>query len=279
MKTILYFIFLLTLQQTFGQEKTSYKYLETVKFYGVSLSSGNVDGTPYYKVNGKDVEKSRYNTFFYSWNKFRKCCPCILKTYDENDTLISESIQCTDAIVGYYKSFYSNGNIKSIKHYKENTTGSWKDLCNRDLCNVPHGTWTFFNEHGDSLYTEYWKDGNFIRQVPEQDNVEMWNAELLYNGLDVKTTEIEISQINQIKVIPKFKNKNIQCDITVTIEISAIGYRQINHKISMQNLNKLNIIELMKENGMPSDTKANFSLLILGNGDFVRRAPLKIKKN
>ena len=88
------------------------------------------------------------------------------------DVLLSEGVYCTDCGVGFFKEFYPDGNVKLSGKYKENPTGNWKNY----NCQVEHGQWVYFKENGDTLYSEYWNNGEFIKQVPEQSKMEIWKV-------------------------------------------------------------------------------------------------------
>lgn len=145
-----------------------YKNLETKKFYAVGLFSKAINGKGTYEVNGKKVSKSVYDKYHDTRENMEGCLPCILKTYNENDVLIREAVAYTDCGIGRFKKFYPNGNIKLSGRYKENPTNNWKDVDERGYCNVAEGQWVYFDEKGDTLYSEFWKDDQFIKQVPEQ---------------------------------------------------------------------------------------------------------------
>ena len=173
-----------TFRQAFGQSDSSnvYKKLETKKFYSVGLSSQTINGKRTYNVNGKKVSKSKYDKYKSTWKDMETCCPCVLKSYDENEILIREAVSCTDCEVGHFKEFYPNGTIKLQGRFKENPTGNWENIWDRGYCNVPDGQWLYFNKNGDTLYSEFWENGEFVKQEPEQKTNEIWKVELTLNG-------------------------------------------------------------------------------------------------
>jgi hypothetical protein len=100
------------------------------------------------------------------------CKPCILLFYDSNGKLLSKSIKYTDAIVGYYIEYHPNGKVKLIGHYKENPTDDWNNLWDRGY-GRKDGVFTYFGADGKKLYAEYWQNGQFIKQSPEQRKTEI----------------------------------------------------------------------------------------------------------
>ena len=144
-------------QQTFAQSDTisTYKNLKTKKFYSVDLESSIGERNTIYKVNDKEVREATYQKYENTWKNMSNCKPCILQYYDEDDLLLREAVAYTDAKVGYFKEYYPNGQVQLNGYYKENTTGNWDNLCERNLCSIPVGTWTYYNEKGEILYTEH----------------------------------------------------------------------------------------------------------------------------
>jgi antitoxin component YwqK of YwqJK toxin-antitoxin module len=169
--TLILIIMTFAYRQANGQLDTSgiYKGLETRKYYLVDLQSLIQDGKAiYYKVNGKIVSKSTFDKFESTNKNMDGCCPCILKKYDVNDVLIREVVSCTDCGVGWFRYYYPNGKVSLSGQYKENPSGNWKGIWSRGFCSVLNGQWTYFSEEGDTLYSEYWNNGKFIKQLPEQ---------------------------------------------------------------------------------------------------------------
>ena len=209
--------------QVFGQTDTGtvYKNLKTKKVQTVNLAL-HIAGDTTYTVNGKEVSKRIYEKYSSKWDNMETCCPCIFKAYNKG-RLTREGVACVatgvDAGVGWFKDYYKNGNIKLSGTYKENPTGDWKNLCNRGYCNIPHGQWTYFSENGDTLYSEFWDNGEFIKQVPEQNKVEIWKVELMLDGQKVdKEQLIPKEQVKNLKIIPKYKNRNTNSELYISFE-------------------------------------------------------------
>lgn len=263
--TSIFIIFTLIIGQVYSQTNISvYKDLEVKKFYAVSIDAGrNSEGKYEYRINGKEVSKNLYEKFQNTWKNIDNCRPCILQTYDEKDILLTEAVSYTDALVGSYKEFYPNGNLKIIGQFKENSTGNWENLCDRGLCNVEDGQWIYFDQNGDTLYSEYWVDGLFLYQEPEQDSTEIWKMEVLFNGMPVKNQSLTVDQINQITFVPKFKNSSTDgIRIIVRFDISTNGYKTINKFFSIENFKDLDVLELLLEAGITLDKNPRFIIWI-----------------
>lgn len=146
----------------FGQKdtiKTTYKNLEVKKFYSIMTESLTVNGKIYYKGNGKEITKEKYEEYIKSRSAMADCKPCILETYDENGKLQTKAVQYNDCNVGYFIAFYPNGKVKTIGHYRENESGVWEPLWDNGYC-IKHGRWLEYNEKGKVAKTEYYDFGN-----------------------------------------------------------------------------------------------------------------------
>jgi antitoxin component YwqK of YwqJK toxin-antitoxin module len=109
-------------------------------------------------MNGNVVDKPIYDKYKSAWKNMETCCPCILRSYDENDILLSEQVSCTDCGVGWFKEYYPNGNLRLTANIKKNPTGDWKNIWERKYCNIEIGQWDYFNENGKKIYSEFWKE-------------------------------------------------------------------------------------------------------------------------
>ena len=281
MKRIILKIILLLVFMTkvFGQSDTNlvYKDLEEKKFYKVQLySSKDIINT--YKVNGKIVNKKTYKKYESTWKNMENCCPCILQTYDENEVLLQEYVSCTDCGVGWFKIYYGNGNIKLSGNYKENPTGNWDDIYYRGYCNVPNGQWTYFNENGDTLYSELWNNGEFIRQFPEQDSTEIWGVELTLNNEIIDTQVVEIDQIKNLKINPKYKNSNKNSVLTITFEVTAVGHKVNRKEFTLKSFKNIDVDAILSEVGIPKDKKTSYYLRVYSNYEPVKYFYLKVKR-
>jgi antitoxin component YwqK of YwqJK toxin-antitoxin module len=268
-KHTLLLILIIAFGQAFGQTDTTtiYKELEIKKFYSVGLSYEMINGKETYEVNGKKVSKATYRKYESTWKNTETCCPCILKSYDENDVLIREAVSCTDCGVGWFKEFYPNGNVKLSGRYKENTSGNWNDIWVRGFCSVPDGQWTYFSAKGDTLYSEFWKDGAFVKQVPEQVTNEIWNVELTLDGESVSKKVLTPEQVRLLVLTPKFKNSSkTNNNFTIKFEVSAVGHPQNEKSFTMDSFKDIDVLQMLSEVGIPSDKKASFSLMLLDNG-------------
>ena len=267
---------------TFGQDtaKTVYTGLETKTFYAVrQLRGGTPNGNGRFEVNGRRISKSTYDKYLLGWENMKTCCPCILRTYNEYDVLLQEAVSCTDCRVGSFKEFYPNGIVKWSGQYKENPTGNWDGICNRGYCSIRVGQWIHFNEKGDTLYSEFWKDGQFVKQIPEQDKSELWKIEVTINGEMVDKKILTPRQVNEIKIIPKFKNSSTAgANITILFQVSAVGHKQVEQTISLDDFKTIDVQKMLDEAEIKSLEPATCTMYILNNGDTAFNCLLTVKR-
>ncbi len=263
-----------------GQPNTNsaYNNLEIVKHYNVNLSSRTGGGIAVYKVNGRQVNKQTYDKYKSTSKSWSSCCPCILKLYDEKENLLRESVSCTDCGVGWFKTYHENGNLKLTGSYMENTSGDWKNIYYAGYCNKPNGQWTYFNEKGDTLYSEFWANGEFLKQVPEQRNAEIWDIDLTLNGKVIDTQTIAFDQIQDLKIIPKYKNNNKDTKLTITLEVSATGYESNEKQFTVESFKYIDVASMISEAGIPNDTKSTFWLTIYSDDQAFRGYTLNVKR-
>ena len=224
---------------------TVYKDLEVVKFYSVSMSSSRDGGRNTYTVNNKKVSKSIYDKYHDTWEDMSTCCPCILKSYDENDVLLSEAVSCTDCGVGYYKEFYPNGKLKLKGQFKENPTDDWNDIYKRGYCSVMDGKWLFYNVGGEVEYIEIWDGGEFIKQVPESGKAEIWKVELLLNGMVVDTQKVALNEFHKLEVLPFYKNSTESAELEIKLRV--IGRKFIEKEVMLHEFKNINIHDLIEK--------------------------------
>ena len=272
---------MLSFKTFIGQAVTStiYKGLERKKFYSVSGSSSTRNDITTYKINDKDVDESTYNKYMSTWKNMETCCPCILESYDENDVLLSESIACTDCGVGWFKEYYPNGKLRLTGQYKENPTGNWKDIWNKQYCNVEAGEWIYYNENGERTYSEFWNDGVFVKQVPEQPKAEIWDIVLLLNEVKIDSQKISVNDIKNLKIVPKYKNRNTGLDLQIEFEVSAEGYKLVKKEFSPETFKNIDVHKMLVEAGIPTEEKTSFYLSAFAiDKSYWRNFYLKITK-
>lgn len=262
------FIFILFLGEAYGQNDTgtAYKHLKTKKYYAVDLAFESDSGEACYGINDKRVSRKTYRRYEKTTKNLENCCPCILKSYNENNILVREAVSCMDCGVGFFKDYYPNGQIKLIGQYKENPTGNWDYLWERGYCSVPDGRWLYYNENGTIHYSEYWKDGNFIQQVPEQHKTEIWKVELTIDGENASSKSLLPSQLKDLTITPRFKNSTTDSvNLRIEFAVSAIGRKVLRQRFTPDSFKMFDVTTLLLQNGYKAQDKIHYTLRILNN--------------
>jgi hypothetical protein len=246
--------------------KSVYKGLLTKKFYKVNYSSSLINGVTVYKINNNEVTKSNYDKYHDNWINMETCKPCILKTYDINNKLLYKGIQYTDCRVGFWIEYFPNGKVKLIAHYKENESSDWNNAWNRGFCKLD-GACTYFNDKGQINYTEYWKQGEFIKQIPEQTKTELWNVLITFDNVKIGKKILTPKQVSEIIITPQFKNSSTDgTNITIKFKILAVGHKQISDTLTLEKFNTINVQEMLDKVGIKSTEAALCNMDILNNG-------------
>lgn len=269
-----YLFFLLIAIAAFSvhaQTISVYKDLPVKKIYRVELNSEIRNGTEIYKVNGKQVSKAVYQKYQDTWKNIGACTPCILQTLSEEEILLTESVSYTDCPVGWYKEYYRNGKLKVQGYHKENPTGNWKDIYERGYCGVRDSVWTYFGPGGDTLYQEFWDNGKFLRQVPEQDSCEIWKTEFRFEGKPLaELKKIPADQLNKLEIIPYYKNSlHDSANIRIELQVVRIGNKFIRETYTLEKFSKLDLKALLKKNGFKDFSATSCTLMVLYKGHSV----------
>ncbi|MFH0895195.1 MAG: hypothetical protein V2A54_12235 [Bacteroidota bacterium] len=265
LKNSLIILFLSLGLNTFSQSDSSSVYgkLETRKYYNVGLSSETINGKQVYKANGKKVSQSVYNYYNNTRKNIDLCRPCILKMYDENDLLVREIVQYSDCGVGWFKLYFANGKVKLIGQYKENLTNDWDNLWERGYCSIYDGQWTYFDETGDTLYSEFWDKGEFIKQVPEQKKTQIWRVDLTLDSVKIKNQILSIDQIKDLKITPRYKNNNIDStNLSMKFQVSSVGYKLNEQVFSVDSFKSIDVAKMLSDVGIPPGKKTDFTLKV-----------------
>lgn len=280
MKNILLFVFISVLNFSIAQleNPTIYKDLEIVKNYAVSMYSQTGSGNNIYEINNKRVSKKYFEKFEATQGSMKNCKPCILVSYDENEVLLRKGIFHGDCGVGWFESYHSNGKLKIKGSYIENPTGDWTDIWNRRYCNIPIGKWSYFDKEEKLLFSEFWENGEFIKQVPEQKEIEIWDVDLFLNEVKIENQPISIDQINDLRFEPKYKNKNTYSNLNVKLNISSSVQKPLESQFSLVEFKNINVAEILSKSGISLDETIYFELLFLNDETFLKRFYLNVTK-
>lgn len=246
--------------------KSIYRHLKTKKVYAVS---GYSNGTEF-KIEEKVVSKETFKKYFKTWENIEKCTPCIMLTYDINDKLIAKGIQYGECQVGYWIEYFPNGKVKLVGQYKENATGNWNNFLKENNCQKEEGIFTFYNANGEELYSEFWKDGQFIKQFPEQPKTELWNIEFTLDSVNINNKVLTCRQFNEINITPKFKNSSrTGANISIEFGVSIIGKKPFNKNLTTVEFKTIDVCKILEELDIKSPNSASCSMRIYSNDEMI----------
>ena len=281
MKRIYHLLFLLLLIHltVFGQRDSNSIYLglDTNIYSAVSLSNQIVNGVSIYKVNGKPTTKVVYDKYKNSWGNMSNCCPCYLKTYDIKEKIQTERVACQDCSVGSYTLYTKKGKVKLTGSYKENPTGNWDNLWERGYCSVKDGQWTYYNNREEIQYKEIWDNGSFIKQIPEQSKMEIWDINMTLNKVNVDTQSIKLADVKNLIFLPQFKNSNTKVNLMISVTVSAIGHKENTNSFKISDFKNIDVKQMLNEVGISVDESFRVSILIQNKRKLIKRFNLKIE--
>ena len=137
--------------------------------------------------------------------------------------------------------------------------------------------WTL--QKGDKTYFEYWENGEFVKQLPEQDLAEIWKFELLLNEEKFEKKQIPIHEIKNLVVTPRFKNENrSKINLTLKVEVYSDGYPSNSQSFTLDSFKNIDVTKMLEDAGIPSDKPTIFILQILNNQKIIDRFILDIGK-
>ena len=275
--------FSITIFPLIGQNDSSAMYtkLETKKIYSVETSFQTINGKARYELDGKKVSKSTYDKFKPNWKNLETCCPCLLKYYDKNDILLREVVSCTDCGVGDVKEFWANGQVKLSGKFKENNSGDWnyKTIQARGFCSVPDGKWTYYTNKGEFLYSEFWKNGEFIKQDPELTKNEIWKVDIALHGESIKNKKLKITEVPQLIITPKFKNNaKMKTNFSVKFNVTADGFKEITTTYTLQDFKNIDVQQILSEVGITDENEPTVELTVYNNDEIIENVYFTIVK-
>jgi hypothetical protein len=276
-------LFTSTIFAVFGQKDSTsiYKKLSTKKMYSVETSFQTIKGKARYELDGKKVSKSTYDKFKPNWKNLETCCPCLLKYYDKNEILLREIVSCTDCGVGDFKEFWANGQVKLSGKFKENNSGDWnyKTIQVRGFCSVPDGKWTYYTNKGEFLYSEFWKNGEFIKQEPELTKNEIWKVDIALNGESIKNKKLKITEVPQLIITPKFKNNaKMKTNFSVKFNVTADGFKESTTTYTLQDFKNIDVQQILSEVGITDENEPTVELTVYNNDEIIENVYFTIVK-
>ncbi len=223
------------------------------------------------------VEKAVYDKYHAAWEELENCCPCILMTYDKDDVLLTEAVQCTDCFVGYYKEFYPNGRLKLLGHHKENPTNDWNDIFKRGYCGVEDGKWIYYNEDGQIIKIETWKDGSFVEQKPTGNKPEIWKVDKWVNDEIWQGGTIDTGNFGAFEIVLRYKNEHRFNAVNTILSIGFIGKKTQEYEMPMSELNADKLIEIAQSFKGWNNKILSAEIAIYGDGELIQTLHLNLK--
>ncbi|MFT5778746.1 MAG: hypothetical protein ACI837_001702 [Crocinitomicaceae bacterium] len=251
--------------------------LDTLMVYDANFEVSGYGEEAIFKINGTIVSESEFTKYHrYKKNKSR-CRPCIMRTYNLNDELLYEGLQHSNCRAGSFKFYYPDGNLHVNAEYVGRPLKGFKGAGEHDYCRVKTGKWDYFSESGENIYSEYWDTNIFVKQVPEQDQTEIWEADFLLNDLPIAIASISISDLNKVVVIPKYKNSHRDGELYLELEVWAFEQETIYKEFTFQSFKEMDINLILKEMGNPLPIDIYCYIHLKMNGQTIDSQHLKLR--
>ncbi len=260
---------------------SAYLNLPRIKVY-----VGNFDIQPLgdeilYKIDKAKVSKYEFDKLTSTWQTMDTCCPCIVTFYDKNEIPFREQVLCHGYEVGFVKDFYANGKLKMTGQYMENHSGNWDHLIETGRCCINEGVWVYYNQNGDTIYTEVWEKGAFIGQFPEQPNTEILATWLTLDHKNYYNENIRFEDVNRLTVEMSFKNSH-RDSLLVSINfviISSDG-KHYNYPYTLEEFKKIDLQQLLSDlNINPAEYQIDEFAVDVYPGDIPTRYIIEICNN
>lgn len=274
----LFFLMILHTSVFSQNEDISIK-LDTIRVYynGTSQHKSHIDSGDTYFLNGNEVTVEIYNKYSY-WNALSNCTPCVLETYNLNETPNSYMVAYQFCGIGDFKKFDSLGNIIEHGSYMNHDVNNWDKLIVKGLCSLKTGDWIYFSSTGDTLFKEIWENGEFIQQIPEQELSEAWGTDVVIDGKVLTKRDISLEQLGGITLIPKFKNRKKHTDCTYKVRIEAkslYSFDPFQGDISLMSLQPL--VRFIKDSEINIEDIDLLEIKVFEGDRIVERIHLQIK--
>jgi hypothetical protein len=259
----------------------NYPTMDTIQMYAVNTSYyADIYGKEEFFVNDIQVDKLIYEKYI-SIEKTQNCCPCVIEYLTINDTLLSRITECNSCKVGDYATYYSNGNIKCLGKYKQNTTENWQSLRSRELCDIKTSEWIYFDVNGDTLYIEKWNNGEFISQNPDQNSDDIWGIDFELNGQLIQENTITLNEFNQLVLKPKYKSNNQHPSINIHFDLSIYSSAKeglVFTDIPYFDLTNIDLINSIKSTDLENKRIEFISIKVYQNNELIQYQKFQIEE-
>lgn len=259
-----------------------YSLLKPIKFYNLTSSFDTISGELNYELY--DIKRRGFSAWKYgrASKKLNNCCPCLIQYYDQKKKLILEDVICGECNVGISKTYYPNGKLKESGQYKTSQSVTFTEIFEEGNCSVKEGNWLYFNPQGELLYTELWKDGEFVKQSPEQAKREIWKVDLLLNNENATVKQLLKSDFNNLKVVPRFKNSNSKTDdlsLVLKAQTTREKFKRYSDTIAFQSFETFSLDTFLSKYDIGFQHKPKFYLSLLSPEERIIYFELDIQQN
>lgn len=253
-----------------GDSTSVYGKLKTIRTYQVSTMKTQENDKFIYQINDKRVSEKEYLKYQAGFDSLAYCTPCIRKNYDADEHLTSEGVYYTDANCGWYKEYDSRGNLKISGHFSENKSGDWSPNSGYQFA-IRTGEWIYYTDKGTPLYSEFWDNGTFLKQVPEQDQVEIWKVSFELDGKLLKNGQtIQAGDLNRMDIIPHYKNKARSDDeLKVEIQIMAVGHKIIQISSNLADFKGIDLKQNLLDEHFYKEDQITYWIRVLDKKDLI----------
>lgn len=250
-----------------GQIDTTlyFRKLKTIKALDNSAYKYQLDSLNKFEINGKFVDFYGFLDHHGIETGDFKCEPCYLKTYNYNLHLLKEGVYHDKyGWIGYYKEYHENGKLKAAGRFKDltrqNKLKTYFDTYEKD---VPICQWNHYDKEGKFQYSEFWEDGKFLMQVPEQQQPEIWKAKLRLNGEEVTAKYLSSNHIKKLVLEIGFKNTNKDSTgIELSFVIRTMLGKTISQTMAYEELKRFDLDQLLSNHQLSYKDCSTFEMMV-----------------
>jgi hypothetical protein len=132
---------------------------------------------------------------------------------------------------------------------------------------------------GVILYSEFWKNGEFIKQEPELTKNEIWKVDIALNGESIKNKKLKITEVPQIIIIPKFKNNaKMKTNFSVKFNVTADGFKESTTTYTLQDFKNIDVQQILSEVGITDENEPTVELTVYNNDEIIENVYFTIVK-
>ena len=144
---------------------------------------------------------------------------------------------------------------------------------------MPDGKWTYYTNKGEFLYSEFWKNGEFIKQDPELTKNEIWKVDIALHGESIKNKKLKITEVPQLIITPKFKNNaKMKTNFSVKFNVTAVGFKESTKTYTLQDFKNIDVQQILSEVGITDENEPTVELTVYNNDEIIENVYFTIAK-